>query len=55
MAGRRPGLNKCEISLRRCEKRLTTILDILRDIDMKLSHVIERMKNQHYKNELEYR
>jgi hypothetical protein len=55
MAGRRPGLNKCEKSLRRCEKRLATISDVLRDIDMKLNHVIERMKNQSNQVGLDYR
>lgn len=46
MEGRGRAVNKCERYLKRCEVKLATALDILKDVDMKLTHIIEKMKNQ---------
>jgi len=36
-----------ENSEKGCEKRMAKILSMLRDIDMKLNHIIERLKNSY--------
>jgi len=46
MAGRGNGLRKCERALAKCEREMDLALHLLRDIDMKLTHIIERMKSQ---------
>jgi len=47
MAGRGTDLGKCEHALNKCERDLTLAIHLLKDIDMKLNHIIERMKSQY--------
>lgn len=49
MSGRGRLITACEKSLKKCERELDLALHLLRDIDMKLNHIIERMKSQRYK------
>jgi hypothetical protein len=55
MDGRKYDVKRCEELLRRCERSISRALDLLRDIDMKLNHIIECKKNHRYKNDEEYR
>jgi len=48
MSGRERDIRACEKSLNKCERELGLALHLLRDIDMKLTHIIERMKQQRY-------
>jgi hypothetical protein len=53
MDGRKYDVNRCEELLRRCEKSILRALDLLRDIDMKLTHIIECKKNHRYREDHE--
>lgn len=35
---------RCHCSLKRCEKKLLFAIQLLRDIDMKINHIIEKLK-----------
>jgi len=37
-------IKKYERSLKKCESKLSFAIQLLRDIDMKLTHIIERLK-----------
>jgi hypothetical protein len=53
MESRGPDIKRCEELLRRCEKSILRALDLLRDIDMKLTHIIECKKNHRYRDDHE--
>jgi hypothetical protein len=38
-------LKKYQQSLKKCEDKLSFAIQLLRDIDMKLTHIIERLKD----------
>jgi hypothetical protein len=53
MDGRKYDVKRCEQSLQKCDKAIARALNLLKDIDMKLTHIIECKKNHRYRDDHE--